>query len=158
MTKLTLRPCVLQDLMEVRAEASDTDPHEVIRSIARLPNAARTLWENCRTLFVSRGTSELPIASFGVWPLWDGVGRSWSILSQEALVTHRFSLHKAVIRSLSALEARGDLRRVEAVVRFGHAEGRRWMEHLGFEHEGLMRSYGPGGRGDFHLYARLFHG
>jgi len=45
------------------------------------------------------------------------------------------------------------LRRIEAEVACEHEQGRRWVEMLGFEREGRMRSYWAGK--DFDLYARV---
>jgi hypothetical protein len=44
--------------------------------------------------------------------------------------------------------------RVEASTAVGWLPGRRWLEMLGFECEGVMRAYGPDRR-DFFRFARV---
>lgn len=96
------------------------------------------------------------LATFGVWPVWPGVGRAWSMISPEARARHPKSLYKAVRVHLDAIELRDNLHRIEATVRYGHPSAHGWIRHLGFSrYEGLMVNYGFGGVGDFHLYARI---
>jgi hypothetical protein len=89
----------------------------------------------------------------GIVPLWPGVGHAWAVLSDAALA-HPVTLTRTVQRELSRIEAALDLRRVQATVAEEHIAGRRWLAWLGFEVEGLMCNYGPGGVGDYWLYGR----
>jgi hypothetical protein len=89
----------------------------------------------------------------GIVPLWPGVGQAWAVLSDAAL-SHPVILTRAVQRELAHIETKLALRRVQATVAEDHVEGRRWLAWLGFEVEGLMRNYGPGGNGDYWLYGR----
>ena len=109
------------------------------------------LWEASRTILVKAA----PIGMFGVWPMWPGVGRAWSMISPEAKSDFPCSLYKGVKRNLEIIIARDQLVRVEAVVKAGHPTAHPWIRRLGFRREGLMRNYGIGGVGDYHLYARI---
>ncbi len=94
------------------------------------------------------------LACFGIWPMWPGVAKAWSMISQEARMRWAKSLYKSVKELLDAAEERDSLTRIEATVRYGHPSAHSWIRHLGFEREGLMKNYGMGGVGDHHLYAR----
>jgi len=106
---------------------------------------ARTLW-----------LEERPVACFGVWPLQAGVGRAWSILTEQA-IAHPMALYRGVLRQLVAFERDEELIRVESVVKVGHPTAHEWIQHLGFERETMdcgMRCYGLEGE-TYHLYARV---
>jgi RimJ/RimL family protein N-acetyltransferase len=89
----------------------------------------------------------------GVMPLWPGVGHAWAVLSDAALA-RPITLTRAVQRELTRIEIVLGLQRLQATVADGHVAGRRWLAWLGFEVEGLMCNYGPGGVGDYWLYGR----
>jgi RimJ/RimL family protein N-acetyltransferase len=59
-------------------------------------------------------------------------------------------LHRATRRFID-LEP---LRRLEASVEVGFPAGERWLELLGFEHEGPLRAFGANGE-DHVRYARI---
>lgn len=85
----------------------------------------------------------------GLLPQWENRALAWTLISDEA-GPHFRCIHKAVKRMLDVSE----FRRIEATVDVGFDAGQRWMNLLGFEHEGLMRAYRPDGA-DMHLYARV---
>tara|TARA_R110002110_G_scaffold376568_2_gene586656 strand:- start:167386 stop:167835 length:450 start_codon:yes stop_codon:yes gene_type:complete len=89
----------------------------------------------------------------GVVTLWPGVGQAWAIFS-DRLLGHPVALTRATGRALDRISATQDLRRVQATVRDGHGAGARWLSFLGFELEGLLVNYGPGGSGDYWMYGR----
>lgn len=76
-------------------------------------------------------------------------GIAWCVLSKHA-APHLLALHRAVTRFLGMQR----LRRIEASVLSGFAPGIRWVELLGFEHEGSMRGYGPAGE-TYERYAKV---
>ncbi|MEP4379754.1 MAG: hypothetical protein ABJ215_01135 [Alphaproteobacteria bacterium] len=89
----------------------------------------------------------------GVVPLWPGVGQAWAVFS-DALLTHPVALTRATERALDHIMAVENMRRVQATVLDGHGAGARWLSFLGFELEGLLLNYGPGGAGDYWMYGR----
>ena len=113
------------------------------------PQADLLLITSSRTLV----TDDELVGVVGLWPMWPGVGRCWSVLPAHSLKRFPKSIHGHARNLLERVIARDDLCRVEAVVVEGHAAGKRWVERLGFEHEGLMRNYGMHGV-NCHLYAR----
>lgn len=95
-----------------------------------------------------------PAGCAGVMPLRPGVGQAWAVLSDDILHMP-VSLTRAVLRELARIEGYHDLRRVQATVAEGHDEGCRWLAFLGFEVEGLLVNYGPGGAGDYWMYGKV---
>lgn len=89
----------------------------------------------------------------GVVELWPGVGQAWAVLSERALA-EPVALTRCVQRELARISAARGLRRVQATVADGHGAGARWLAFLGFEVEGLLVNYGPGGTGDHWMYGR----
>ena len=89
----------------------------------------------------------------GVVPLWPGVGQAWAVFSEE-LLAHPVTLTRASERALDRIATAQDMRRIQATVRDGHGRGARWLSFLGFELEGLLVNYGPGGAGDYWMYGR----
>lgn len=83
----------------------------------------------------------------GVADLDAGRGLLWSFIS-DAGRRHPHCLHRAARRFISSL----DYRRIEATCR--GAKACRWLEALGFQHEGTLRSWTPDGA-DFEIYARI---
>jgi hypothetical protein len=150
---MMILPAQAQHLLELK---EPTDYEESLRTydyVTSMEDADDLLGGFARTLI----HDDRVLAVFGVWPMWHGVGRAWTILSKEVLGSfggYRV-LHKSVRESLDVIQERERLGRVEAVVRYGHVEGHAWMRHLGFERECLMRNYGFGGNSHFHLYARV---
>ncbi len=88
----------------------------------------------------------------GVVHQWQNRAIAWALISQNA-GKHFVKVHKAVKRFLDMSE----VNRIEAYVDDGFEEGYRWIEMLGFKHEGLMRQFSPHGL-DMHLYAKVKHG
>jgi len=89
----------------------------------------------------------------GIVELWPGVGQAWAILSGRAL-SHPLTLTRTAQRELDRIARRCKLSRVQATVADGHGAGARWLAFLGFEVEGLLVNYGPGGTGDYWIYGR----
>lgn len=94
-----------------------------------------------------------PVGCGGVVLLWPGVGEAWS-LSAESAAAIPLALHRAVREGLAEAQMRYRLHRIQAAVLACHVVGRRWLALLGFEEEGTMRKYGPGGH-DFVRMARV---
>jgi len=146
---IEIRSCEADDLRQVDSLSPKGDRELVLENIAENPGMEVVLQNLGRSLTLDGRV----IACFGVWPLWPGVARAWSDLSQEALDRPK-ALYSNVREQLGKAEEQLDLRRVEAVIAKNHAVAHGWIRHLGFELEGTMHNYGVGGVGDFCLYAR----
>ena len=96
-----------------------------------------------------------PIAVVGIFPRWQAVGYAFAMLSEEAVLHHGLSVTRTTKAALRYAECQLGMRRIEAAVKVGEGAAIRWIEALGFGFEGVMRNFGPGGVGDFGLYARL---
>jgi RimJ/RimL family protein N-acetyltransferase len=89
----------------------------------------------------------------GIVPLWRGVGAAW-LLGGDELRRHPLALHRAVARGLPRAMRGLGLRRLQISVHENFAASLRWVERLGFRHEGAMPAYGP--NGDTYIrYARI---
>ena len=137
------------EAVTVRAEEEE-ERQEMIRMLRSAPRMEELLSSYARTLM----HDDVVLACFGVWPMWPGVGRAWSLISAAARKYPK-ALYSSVKRCLETIEARDDMHRIEATVRSGHPSAHSWIRHLGFQREGLMRNYGQFGIGDSHLYARI---
>ncbi len=84
----------------------------------------------------------------GIYEIWDGRGLAWALLAHDS-GRHMTALHRVTKRALDVTA----FRRVEADVLNSHSEGHRWMQLLGFQHEGVRRAYWQGQ--DYALYARV---
>ena len=96
---------------------------------------------------------ERAIACAGVALRWTGRATLWAVLEDDIPVRCWLALHRAVLARIPPLLELG-VRRLEAEAQCGFEPSRRWLRMLGFEEEGLMRRYGPGGE-DFYRFARL---
>ena len=88
----------------------------------------------------------IPVACGGLFRQWEGRAIAWAFLAADA------PMLEATRAAALVLDA-CDLRRVECWVDVDFQAGHRWARLLGFEREGLMRSFSPDGR-DHILYAR----
>lgn len=93
------------------------------------------------------------IACAGVTLYWPGVGEVWATFSEWL---HEYQKEVVILtgRVLDDLQAAGCLWRMQCVVAADNEVGRRYVEHFGFESEGVMRRYDPLGR-DAVMYARI---
>lgn len=89
------------------------------------------------------------LACAGVLPLWEGRAEAWALLSPD-LKRNFVHIHFATARFLGAC----GIRRIEAHVDAELGCAKRWVEMLGFEYEGPLRSFTPDGR-DCLRYARV---
>jgi len=85
----------------------------------------------------------------GLLHLWEGRSVAWSLVAQTA--GDRFI---RIYRHMRDVLNASPIRRIECTVDPGFDNGHRLAHMLGFEREGLMRSYLPDGR-DAVLYSRV---
>jgi hypothetical protein len=88
----------------------------------------------------------------GVVEQWQNRAVAWALISENS-GKHFVKIHKAVSRFLKVC----DYKRVEAYVDDRFEQGYRWMDMLGFKHEGFMEAFSPNGS-SMHLYAKVKHG
>lgn len=89
------------------------------------------------------------LACMGLLPQWENRAIAWGLISAKA-GRHFLSIHKAVLATMELHR----FRRIETSVTCNFENGRRWAEMLGFEREGIMKSFTPDGR-DCDLYAKV---
>lgn len=92
----------------------------------------------------------------GFLPQTPGRCVAWALIGQEVPRHAWLAITRQVVAGMVEVRRRG-FWRIEAVVHARFAAGRRWVELMGFEFEGLMRAYDPE-RSDCLLYARVFDG
>lgn len=88
------------------------------------------------------------IASAGIALIGFGIGALW-VYAGEKLIPHAIGLDRALRRLIEIPQ----LRRLEATTEADWMEACRWLEHLGFVSEGILRKYGEDGS-DHIRYAR----
>jgi hypothetical protein len=88
----------------------------------------------------------------GVTLRWHGRAHAWCVLAPGIPKSAWIGIHRAVLTRLPQLRTELELIRLEAEAMRGFLAGDRWLRMLGFEFEGVMRCYGPGGE-DFGRYA-----
>lgn len=93
------------------------------------------------------------LCSGGFFPAWSGRFTAWFLLDQSMT---RYDLLWMVKRVRNFLENSmpDTVRRIDATAREDFPQASRMLEMLGFEREGLMKSYGPDGSSHY-LFARL---
>lgn len=91
----------------------------------------------------------------GVSLLGYGRGEVWLVFSTE-LYRHVKTVYRVMKMLLSIVVEQFRLTRLQTVVKCDIEAGTRFVEHFGFEREGLLRAYGPNGE-DFYIYGRVYH-
>lgn len=96
----------------------------------------------------------LPIGASGVVPVWPGVGELWALFSL-SLRERPLLLYKQTLKALNQFQAGGNYHRLQAIVLKDFEASKRWLIHLQFQCEGLLREYGED-RQDYYRFARIF--
>ena len=78
---------------------------------------------------------------------------AWTLLSS-VFTKHYRTCFREIKKRLSLLIEESFIRRVQATAVPHYEEGIRFLEHLGFEQEGLLRKYGPNGE-DLIMFGRI---
>jgi len=94
-----------------------------------------------------------PIASGGVYVLWDNVAEGWVLATSEIW---NYKLRMAMIfkKKTENLIKQTKIKRLQTAVKANFELGHKFAKYLGLEQEGLMRHYGPDGS-DYIRYARI---
>ena len=95
----------------------------------------------------------LLIVIAGVGIIWDGVGVAWTLPSVYA-DDYKVGFYKAIKSHLDKIIEANNLHRVQCFVHKDYVISQKWVEHMGFEREGLLRKYGSD-KADYYIYARL---
>jgi len=90
-----------------------------------------------------------PAGIFGIVPIWKGIAEFWFI-PDEALRNYPMFMTKAARTFIDICAISYGLHRQQITVRCDHKEAVKWAKALGFQQEGLLRSYGPD-RSDFYM-------
>jgi len=93
------------------------------------------------------------IASGGIQPLWKGVGEGWFVASTN-MPKKKLNIIRMIKDNFDVIIDDNSLFRVQAGVRSDWPAAMRFAEFFGFEHEGIMRKYGPDGQ-DYYRMARI---
>lgn len=97
----------------------------------------------------------VPLAIFGWYFICPGVVQVWGLVSDEAAKAKK-SFHNTVKLLISFAFERHPILRMQISVRTSYQTGWKWAKSLGFECEGVMKKYGPGGT-DCWLFAKVNH-
>jgi hypothetical protein len=136
----------------------DLGPPQVSRMSTLIEEAAEHeliaphLEMQARTAFVA---GDGAVAAWGIFPMWDGVGSLWVWFTPK---TSRY-IRQIIKKGNAELELAHeilDYKRVQVEIETSLGSTRKFAELLGFEYEGLMKSYGKNGVGDYWLLARTF--
>lgn len=96
----------------------------------------------------------LVLGIFGVRTHFNGVGSLWGITS-DAMMNYGPDLTKGLKKFLGDGARACEIHRLDLTVKADYAQGIRWAKVLGFEHEAVLRQYGPD-KADYVQMVRFF--
>lgn len=94
-----------------------------------------------------------PLACFGVFPLWQGVGETWMFVSRRVQQRPVTAYRVAFWFCKQAAE---QFHRIQTATESDDIRAKQFLENIGFRYEGQMPAYGPTGK-DYDRYARVTH-
>ena len=149
--EILIRAARLEDLMGIEAQEAQriADPRQLLGGALDLDTLGSYLGAYAWTLDCEGS----PIVCAGIVLQWPGVASCWGLFAESALA-HPSALSRFARKGLEAAGERFTLRRIETSAPCTHARAHRWLEHLGFESEGISRGYGIDGS-DHVRYARV---
>lgn len=89
----------------------------------------------------------------GILPMWDGVGEIWTMFSEDASKHFKHNTREFLQTIRHYLEL-VPYRRLQTIVKKDFKIGQKFVEHLGFKKEGLLKQYDMHKR-DYYRYALL---
>ena len=92
-------------------------------------------------------------ACFGINQMFPHVYEAWLIPSAE-ISKKAYRMHKASLNFFNYAVNKLAIRRLQITVCTDNVRAVKWAERCYFEHEGLMRSFGPDGN-DYYMMARI---
>ena len=138
---MIIRPYVYTDLLNINLQQAQISMSNLIAN----DDYAKSLEGNSFSGVVDNNV----IACGGIMDIWQGRGVAWMLLSSN--ISKWFL---KIDRAIRVQIAQSDLQRLEAYCYCDHLEGKRWLELLGFQQEGIMKKFTPDGK-DHYLYARV---
>lgn len=129
---LKIRPMKIEDVFKVEL---DFDlPVEGRSNLVEHPNVEAFTLEEDGEIF----------AVGGAHIMWSGVAEAWVLISPNGK-KHGTLFARYAKRRFEGILKENNIKRMQATIHSTDAEAMRFAEWLGFEEEGLMRSYGPEG-------------
>lgn len=107
----------------------------------------------CRTIKIG----DIYACAIGLVMQSKRTAEAWVLMNEAARHRYAKAILKTVREQLDIHEISLDLLRTQLTIEFSKASFVRWSKLLGFEMEGLMRSYDDLGQ-DYFLMARIRHG
>ncbi len=149
---VTIHPATLRDMTYIAVNMREADRREIHAVFPGTDTAiGSALHEASPGLAWTAWHGGRPVCAFGIARLFPGLGSGWAYGTRAMPSTMkpvtRFCLRKAAPKLL-----REGFRRVEVRSAIDHDLSHRWLEHLGFQREGIARDYGSEGL-DFVTYA-----
>jgi RimJ/RimL family protein N-acetyltransferase len=94
------------------------------------------------------------IAAAGMKRIWGNVAEGWFIAKNDVW-NYPITIAKAVKQNIDYLATSNNIKRLQTAVRADFGIGIRFAKWLGFNNEGLMKSYGFDGS-DHYRFARIY--
>jgi RimJ/RimL family protein N-acetyltransferase len=94
------------------------------------------------------------IAAAGMKRIWGNVAEGWFIAKNDVW-NYPITIAKAVKQNIDYLATSNNIKRLQTAVRSDFGIGIRFAKWLGFNNEGLMKSYGFDGS-DHYRFARIY--
>lgn len=94
-----------------------------------------------------------PIASGGIYMLWDGVAEGW-VMATSQIWEHKIYFALQFKKRTEILIKSIKIKRLQTSVKADFDLGIKFAEFLGLTNEGIMKNYGPDGS-DYYRYARI---
>lgn len=126
---------------ELRAEAVGADIGDILLGQSNMGVCATVIWQS------------RPVAIFGSVAMWPGVHEAWAVIDDYARARPKQML-KIGRQFMDIVKVRYNLHRQQLYVRSDDERAVRYAQALGFETEGLMRSYTTD-KMDSYMMARL---
>tara|TARA_R100000773_G_C4194771_1_gene99362 strand:- start:216 stop:713 length:498 start_codon:yes stop_codon:yes gene_type:complete len=96
-----------------------------------------------------------PIVCFGVVPLWPGVAELWLIPDTKLIQKWKLKFHKGARKFMELAADELNLHRLHVTVSAQNVRSVKWIEHIYFKREGLLKKYSFNKK-DMIMYSRLF--
>ena len=146
-SKATIRPMKIEDLSFIKVRGVELDR---VSSKEFLEGMKININEGPSFTLEREGKI---IWCGGIRIFWDGVGEAWCLVSEEGSHFPKLIL-SSTKKMLDFMQKDLKLHRVQATSRTDIPSFWKFLEHLGFEREGVLRKFGADGA-DSYLYARV---
>lgn len=142
----TVTKCVPEHLQQIAQKVGDDYLNEVL-GVLNFESPKHSL------SIVKDG---IVLASGGLTPISPRMAEFWMVVPDKALVRDDLKVFVKICRTMSEkLAEAGGFKRIQASASVKSPEDARFLIAMGFEREGLMRSYGMDGS-DHELFSRIY--